>query len=193
MKSLEAQNGLSKVASGWDRLHGLRSGDRIVNSEEAKLRKESKLPTPHPNQWTLPGMIRTAFRAIGHSSMPRGASGVGETHDGLASMSVTARIFELAQLESVSSFRAAVEAGQVRSLVVSCHYDATPVLVKFGALHEDLWAHARYLHRDGERWRLLKFDDFQKLSKRAAPRSGVVELFAQSRCLYYKSGGAFQQ
>ena len=45
-KSLEAQNALSKVASGWDRLHGLRSGDRIVNSEEAKLRKESKLPTP---------------------------------------------------------------------------------------------------------------------------------------------------
>lgn len=99
------------------------------------------------------------------------------------------------QSEAVRRFwdHATAPMSRVRSVLVNVHYDATPVAVTFGSLQQSLWQHARYLHRDGDRWRLLPYEKYKALSKRGAPKFGVVELFAQTRDLHYVDNGSYKQ
>ena len=68
------------------------------------------------------------------------------------------------------------------SLYVGSHYDATPVDVMFGAMQGLLMPHARYFHLgpSTKKWVPLSLQTYQDLTKRTYPRSGVVELSAQS-------------
>ena len=137
-------------------------------------------------------MMRNAFRALGNNFTSPGAVEVGGTHRYVGCMAVTASMFKCVQDEALSRYRQHVEASKVRSVLLCLHHDATPVTVAFGALHEDLWQHARYLQHDGEKLHLLSFEKYKQLSKRAAPQRGVVELFAQTKDLHYKMDGSFQ-
>ena len=183
---------LGGVAQSWNRMHALRFGDRIHDAEAAKNRTAEKTAKPHPNQWNIGGMMRVAFEALGKAIVKHGRVAIGQTQHAMAAMSVTASIYRHVQSEGVRGFwgEATTTTSRIRSVLVNVHYDATPVVVTFGSLQPALWQHARYLHRDGDRWRLLAYDKYQALSKRAAPKFGVVELLAQTRDLHYIDSGS---
>lgn len=96
------------------------------------------------------------------------------------------------QLEAVSSLVKRLSLGpadaagapavtDAQALVLFSHYDASPMLVHFGAFADLVTPHARFLHFDKtlKRWRALPVEAFQDVSQRAVPRKGVVQVLAQ--------------
>lgn len=65
-------------------------------------------------------------------------------------------------------------------LILTRHYDATPMRLNFGRLQEDLTPMARYLIPDGLRWKAVPLHVFRRLKPKAQLRFGILEVLAQS-------------
>lgn len=91
---------------------------------------------------------------------------------------------------SLLKLRMAPEAEDVRSLVLFSHYDASPILVKFGTYVDLVTPFARYLHFNAElqKWQALPIDKFRDLAQRSVPRKGVVQVLAQRMQVVIKLG-----
>ena len=80
----------------------------------------------------------------------------------------------------------------MQSLVILSHYDASPVLVKFGLFADLVTPCARFLHYDVElkKWVALPVEQFRQVSKRPVPRKGLVQLLAQRmEASFWGTGG----
>ena len=150
----------------------------------------------HSNSWTLSGTISIAFSCIGGRSsrtlQPGAHVGVGcagASAELLAACAITS-VAQHAQAASISDWVDSIRSGQVQGLYIGSYYDATPMLLGFGALQEQVMPHARFLQLDAEtgRWRAVTFDKYRSLSKRSAPRFGVCEILAQSMVVAYRIG-----
>jgi hypothetical protein len=72
-------------------------------------------------------------------------------------------------------------------LVITKHYDATPLMLRFGRLQHLLCPHARYTVQDASRkWKLIRFDEFRQLHPQASPAKGVLEFFIQEISLHWE-------
>ena len=69
-------------------------------------------------------------------------------------------------------------------VVIARYHDSSPIALIFGRLQQMLVPFARYLHREGDQYRVLTWDEYSKLG-RAVPRRGTVELFAQTADIVY--------
>lgn len=162
----------------WNSRIALRLGDSLISGPSG-----GGAPTCHPNAWTLRGLIRVAFSGLGSKACGDGGGGVGVTTANaglLRATSTCAGIFSVAQAQRVGAIVQKMKSREATSIFLSSHYDATPRLVRFGLLQQAVQRHARYLRLSAEgKWELVSSERFGKLHANAAPRSGVVELFAQ--------------
>lgn len=108
---------------------------------------------------------------------------------GLCALTVTASLLSRAQSASLDQFARDLQARKVKALVLGVYYDATPMLVAFGALQEHIMPHARFLRiNEGTgKWEAVSLERYVGMSGRAAPRFGVSEIFAQSNQLSYRT------
>lgn len=170
---------LDSLTRVWNSRIALRIGDSVMSGSS-----RDGGGGVHPNSWTLRGMVRVAFKSLG--------SKVGG-HDGddevdvttanaglLRATSTCAAIFSLAQSQRVGALVQKMKDRTATSIFLSSHYDATPRLVRFGLLQQAVQQHARYLRLSADgKWELQNAEQFCMEHARAAPRSGVVEVFAQ--------------
>ena len=176
--------GARKLGEVWNKLHGLRHGDRVnvkaLGGEDSK--KDGK-QVRHPNQWTIDGFVRFVLRRVGS----RGGGlrkGVGNSTRTLAATSALAQISNTLQNEEVHKFWEDVEAGSRDSIVVRVSYDCTPMLVSLGRYKCTVAPFARYLVKaDDGKWELKSLEAYQNISKRAIPSNAVVEICAQELML----------
>ena len=134
---------LNIVATSSNRLHGLRFGDRVHDHGAHKARSSAKERKPHPKQWSVDGWTRAALNALGSKATPHVKRAIGETRRKLAAISATASIFRIAQAQVLKDFSELAKAARAKSIMVSAHYDATPMMVAFGVQRGRVWARAR--------------------------------------------------
>ena len=162
----DRSNKFDKLADAWDGMT-LRHGELVDRSDGKRHKRDPADATSlHPNQWTIPGLLRVAYRNVGSHRLC--LSGIGLTTHGEAALSVTASLIEHLQAERLSEELLAVSNGNFRSLVLNINHDASPMLLKFGRLHSVVSPHARYLFYDKEkgRWTLKSFEVFKGLTKK---------------------------
>jgi hypothetical protein len=172
------------LATAWDKLHGLRQGEKIdrraaMTNEDIKAANKSKQKGMQPLQWTCSGLIRLAAASVGKRAFNR--SGLGESNKTLSALSSVAHICTTLLANRVSRAFAAWRHAARSLWVVARHHDATPVKVFFGSYRQQVSPIARYLAKGADgKWARLTMEAFQKLSNKAVPSIGVVELFAQT-------------
>lgn len=187
----QATQDLTSLAKAWNKKLGLRLGDEVQPDGGAR-----DSGWRHPNTWTVQGVVKVAFDGLGRSvveSRPHGEIEVGAAAGGmnLAATSVVASIWMDAQSGEVDALVDGISRRRFESVFLGSHYDSTPTLVSFGALQEMIMPHARYLHLgEDNRWRALPLDKYSALTQRAAPKVGVVELFAQRMAVSFHDAAA---
>ena len=87
--------------------------------------------------------MRTAYRSIRQNVVL--AHGLEGTCRGLDAISATAMISFRAERSALEAWREEAMAGGVSCAVVHRHHDATPLLLRFGALQDAVFPHATYL------------------------------------------------
>ena len=165
-----------RLANAWDDVHDLRIGVQVDRSgtDDGANKNSTVKNWQHPNQYTVRGVIRKGFAIVGKSSVQRTGMD-GSTHQSKLSTSTAS----IALILQDRKLREKLAGNKTRGLVVARHHDGTPHAVQFGALQHLLVPRARYMHKnpDGSR-KLIPWDEYKELH-RIAPRSGVLELFAQ--------------
>lgn len=194
------------LAKAWNKKMGLRTGDNVCSEGStsfagARTRHKKRLSaaasTSHPNQWTLQGLLSTAYRNVGGMPHARAGSSVGEigeTFSGrnLLALTTVASISCIAQRREVDKLIEDVRTNSIRSLVITSHYDSTPMAMLFGALQEIVMPHARYFHLNEvtKKWEMKTLEQYTAIHKRGAPNMGVVEVLAQRMQIHYHHTGS---
>eukprot|EP00974_Lingulodinium_polyedra_P051306 4934647-Lingulodinium_polyedra.AAC.1 len=148
-----ATNMYGKLKQAWDSQR-LRSGDRVADVCHGQRRRAIQWNIFNPE-----GVLRFAFRSLGAGPAER--EGIDGTHKALALLSAVASAAMRAQASAVRSTFAAFSGDHDSgALVISRHYDGTPLRLRFGCLQEQVHPHARYLIQDGQTWKAVPFSAF---------------------------------
>ena len=77
-------------------------------------------------------------------------------------------------------------------LVINRYHDATPLLLRYGRLVEQLYESARYLVQVDGKWKAVPYHDMMAIKgcARSVPGSGVLEVLAQAAEVTYSTSGA---
>lgn len=122
--------------------------------------------------------MRLAFRCIAGRERSGIAGGIGQTRRTLECLAVISSLARRSQRDAfASAFR------PTGGVVIDRRFDATPVLVQFGMVGDQLRRFARYLMQCPQtgKWLLLRLEDYRRLrGMRVRPQFGVVELLAQN-------------
>lgn len=158
----------------------LRRGDRCIIPGETVVRARG---TWGGKTWQTAGVQAAAYRGVGQG--PRTGHRRGEvalecTHRGAEVSSAAAQVHRLAQdaalLEQVAG---PAKEGRVQAVFVSRHWDATPIMFRFGEMQAKVAPHARYFKKQPNgKWKSLSLEDYMLEHPRAQPGAGVLELCA---------------
>ena len=194
-KALQAEQRLKSATESytalrqaWNALHGLRAGDRIAISNNE--RKQCEGVPVHSNRWDIDGLLRLAFKSVGKDSTVR--VGVGGTTHSAAAIASVAGIATSAQTQRMQAALSSLGPGA--GLVITRHYDTTPMRLRFGSFYSTLAPHARYLVPDPMRagkWKAVPSHAFRTLSNKAMPKAGVLEVMASTVGLHWQEGKTF--
>ena len=123
----------------------MRVGDFARRSWEKLKEARDDKKVAHPNTWSLPGLIKFAFQAVG--KQVRTAFGVDGAKGLLPISGVAAASVRLQRLRLLDFLGAITDR---ESVVISRHYDATPMRVGFNSaeLVDKLAPIARYAIKD---------------------------------------------
>ena len=198
------------LSLAWNKAMGLRAGDRVLpaamrlasSNHKHKPRLKSRAQAgvqPHSNQWDISHTVIVGFSGVGRvldAGARHCADEVGKAHGGnnLAALTSIAALSLELQHQKVDQWVEQVVAGEVKSIFLASHYDATPVHVAFGVLADAVMPTARYLHfdEDASAWKALPVHKFVEVSRRSLPRRGVVELLAQQFEVHWHVGTGTQ-
>jgi hypothetical protein len=163
----------------------LRSGDLVGQSDGASL---------HMNQFTLTGVLKSAWLQLGKNKVLR--VGVDGQHRGLDILAAVSSSIWLEQSDFVKQRLSEIQLDG-RIPVVSKFYDCTPMRLAFGRLQPQLHVHARYpLRLADNKWTSVPLDEFLKARpdrNRSSLRYGVLELLAQGMtCHSLSSSSMFE-
>ena len=173
----------SSLANVWNFLM-LREGDACAE-DSTKTRRRTNY---RHNRWGTSGFLRLAWGDLGANRRSRsckhGPVAIDGSHRSGDALSVLSKFFFSAETQELESLETKELKG-AGSLVLRRHHDATPMLLRFGALQDVLEPHARYLVRKTdarglEQWTCVRFDEYKKQYPRAATNKGVVEVLGQS-------------
>ena len=92
----------------------------------------------HPNQWTTEGMLRMGYQQVGKSKAFR--DDVGDSTHRLDAVVATSHINTVAQDAAVATILQRDHTG----IFINRHHDATPHMLSFGFMQEQLYPHAKY-------------------------------------------------
>ena len=110
------ENKFDSLAEAWDRMHGLRSGEKIDRVQ--------RLDGDHTNQWTTSGMLRLGHQGIGKAAAFRG--GVGEGQRILDALLSTTLLTYDAQGHAFAALIADVLRHAAPGIVIHRYHDAAP-------------------------------------------------------------------
>lgn len=168
-RSAAASAAASKgLRTAWNSMR-LREGDTVGEPGE-----EAHAGRGRRNRWTIHGLLRIAFQAVGRVANLR--AGLDGAHGTLRAVSGVACAAMLAQAREVRAHMARVTRPGAAH-VIGRYYDATPLRVRFSQPHlrTTLMHLARHFARNEAtgKWEVAN------LCPGAALRAGVMEVFAQ--------------
>ena len=107
-----------------------------------------QLERMHANRWTLQGYWRLAWRGVGKTDAHRG--GLADSWHSLGAMTSASHNAAVAQEKAFAKkLQDMTTCG--RGLFISRFHDATPQMLRFGLLQEEVYQHVRYLIRGSSR------------------------------------------
>ena len=133
-------------------------------------------------------VVQHAFRSVGVKGgfQRRGLDGC---HDQLQLSAGVASAACLAQAETCSkTFQDIMRDDSKGALVVTWAFDTTPWRLRFGALQEILYPHARYAVQKDGKWTLVPLSTYQKLRPGVRMSTGVLEAFVQRATVCFADG-----
>lgn len=170
---------------------------RLANFWNARvLRHGDRAGTPtsdmrcHPNTYEITGVLNSAVREIGKGyASIKGAVGIDSNRHKLEMLTLVAalakRLFDRASAYFKSALTSEGSECKNTSLTVIRHYDATPVLVRFGRLQDNLVRNARYLKKlepepgRPARWTTQSYADYRLEYPNSSPTMGIVQVLGQ--------------
>ena len=157
-----AQRMYQGLNSAWDKVVSLRHGESAQQlPDQPKPRRASGHARKfHSNKWHFPQSIRLAYRCVGGGETSGKANVIGQTRRTLDALSIHSSIARYSQRMACDAMLK-----PTRALVIDRRHDATPLLVSFGRLTDDVVGFARYLVRaeNSQAWRLVELAEFKKL------------------------------
>ena len=162
----------ASLATVWNR-RCLRLGDMVRDVME----DEDRMKNHHADQWSISGLLRTAWRNVGRGWKAGGVHIDGSRH-ALGPLSLVASVIPNAHNKK-NTERLDVNAANSAGINVFQLYDATPLKMWFGALQAESASVASYFILSGDRWQRVSFEQYEKKNPRAKVRYGTWELFAQ--------------
>ncbi len=180
-----------RLARAWNSVV-LREGDQVqIDGDEAPLRHQDS--GPQSNKYTTAGVARMAWKAIGGRDC-RNQSGLDlqSSHRSLEALTTVAALTHSAQKLELEGLRGPLAAAQ--AFFIQRSFDATPQLVRFGALQDVLEPFARYLVKHElpggrHRWETVPFAEFREKHAGMATTSGIVEVFGQRAEIFWTVDG----
>ena len=130
-------------------------------------------------RWSLTGVLRQAFKAIG-AVEPKHSKATMPSLTCIAGVSLVAAHETLMGLKSWSNLICNSERPTKFVIVQRC-FDSTPSKMSFGSLASKLALVARYYHlTSAGDWQLLGFDEYRKATKSRSFKHGSLEMLAQT-------------
>ena len=118
---------------------------------------------------------------------------IGESTHTLDALVSTSGICDEAQKQALhTKLHNGLDDGTILGLTIHWNHDATPLHVMFGHLQGLVYKAARYLVKDGARWKAVSYEGFREESGIALPRSGIFEILAQLVSVHWLTGGPVQ-
>ena len=150
-KRKRGEQGFAALATAWDRMHGLRVGDRVC--------LDGKVAAGHLRRWKIDGMLRLGFQGVGKHAVGF-ADSVGASTHNLDAVIATSMLCDKAQKAAFHRMLdEALERDPRIGLCIIWGHDATPWVCHFGQLQEQCYQFARYLCKDESLFlkKLLKY------------------------------------
>ena len=140
----------------------------------------------HSNTYTASGTIRAGFKQIGRlEGSLRGEVDLDSCRRQQEGLVTVSALTESVWKEAAEKYKDQIMGRKVKYL--RRHHDATPVLLRFGALQDEIAPFARYIKpilpdRDNGyiRYTTCTYEEFVKMNPNVTPNMGVVEVFAQT-------------
>ena len=133
-------------------------------------------------------VVQNAFRSVGVKGGCH-REGLDGCHDQLQLSAGVASAACLAQAETCSkTFQDIMRDDSKGAMVVTLAFDTTPWRLRFGALQEILYPHARYAVQKDGKWTLVPLSTYQKLRPGVRLSTGVLEAFVQRATVCFADG-----
>jgi hypothetical protein len=182
------------LAKAWDRMHGLRIGERAVATDDAVAIDAPRtakgcVKKVEAKKWGFSNTVTEAYDLVGRDRASMRVGSVGATKRVLDLVAGASCILQ-ETLDDASSEK--INAMQATSGFGTRCFDSTPIRCFFGTLSNQLAGFAKYLWKDETttppRWRLVPLDEFQQLKgHKFTPKWGVIDLLALNSTLHLRS------
>ena len=187
-KKLEIRRG-EGVQAAQDPIADFVDGQMLRSGDQLKRPATENPDIYNNNQYTVGGIIRSAFDYIGARARPD--AGVRGTKRFLAiAVSVAFASFKLMQKRLSEFVFHNSESNELESAVVVKGYDLTPWKIRFGRLAAKLAPTARYFVPSDEpnKWDCVGLDQFRQRRGTSAtwtPQYGTVEVMGQTQSVHF--------
>ncbi len=180
----EGTGDFNRLANCWDR-RTLRYGD-LAEASSRNTKHAGERKRTHSNTYTIPGLVKAAFRGISClEKVLTGEVDVEAHRRQQETMMTVSSLLSESWKSGANRFDESTKGHRIKYF--RRHHDSTPLLLRFGQLQSEIAPHARYLKkleadREGgyARWTTCTYGEYCKSNPKMVPQSGVLEVFAQT-------------